>query len=228
MSKEKKVAVVVGATGNLGKAIAADLAEAGFELDPIWMTENRPDSTKAESYSNLPAKIHAAVYVAGINEVCAAESLTEEAWDRVFDINLKGAFLFAKAAFPAMRAAESSCMINISSIMTQHPYPNRIAYAASKAGLEAVTRCLAVEWGKYGISSSSIRLGHISGLMKSTKTNPKLLDAVKKNTPSGKLIEPKDVASYVTWLAKGGIHSVNGSVIDFEPAYTLNRWPLEV
>lgn len=226
MSSEKRTAVVVGATGNIGGAISAALEKANFSLDPVWMSDKRPDSTKRESYQSLPSKIHAAIYVAGINEVCAFEDLSEESWDRVFNVNLKGAFLFAQAALPAMKAAQSACFISISSIMVTHPYPNRLPYAASKAGLEAMTKCMAVEWGQYGISSHCLRLGHVTGLMKSTKTNPKLLDSVKKLTPSGRLTQPEEVGSYVAWLASGGASALNGSVIDFDPGYTINRWPL--
>lgn len=221
-----KVAVVVGATGNLGEAICSALSGAGFEIDPTWTSSSRPDATRAVSYERLPMKIDTAIYVAGINQVAKAEEVTEESWDQVFDVNLKGAFLFARAAFPALKAAGQSSFITISSIMVTHPYPGRLPYAASKAGLEAMTRCFAVEWGEHGISSHCIRLGHISGLMKSTKTVPGVLDAVKNHIPSGQLMEAADVASYVTWLATGGAKSVSGGVCDFDPAYTINRWPM--
>jgi NAD(P)-dependent dehydrogenase (short-subunit alcohol dehydrogenase family) len=87
-------------------------------------------------------------------------------------------------------------------------------------------RGLAVEWGQYGIAAHALRLGHMSGLMKTTAANPKLLDAVKQRTPLRRLIMPEEVASYIVWLAQGGCYSVSGSVIDFDPAYTINRWPL--
>lgn len=225
---ETRNAVVVGATGNLGGAICNALEKAGFSIDPLWRGADRPDCRLASSYDQLPEKIHAAIYVAGINRVAKAEELTEQTWDEVFDINLKGAFLFAQKAFPAMKAAGRSSFVTISSIMVTHPYPGRLPYAASKAGLEAMTRCLAVEWGPYGISTHSLRLGHVTGLMKSTVANPKLLDSVRESVPSGRLIPPEDVGSYVSWLvASGGIHSISGSVIDFDPAYTINRWPLK-
>ena len=110
--------------------------------------------------------------------------------------------------------------------MTTHPYPYRSAYASSKSGLEGLTRALAVEWGRYKISTHCIRLGHLSGLMKTTPSNPQLLEAVRLLTPSKKLIDPIDVAKYILWLAEDGSKSVSGSVIDFDPAYTINRWPL--
>jgi 3-oxoacyl-[acyl-carrier protein] reductase len=222
----KKTAVVVGATGNLGQAVCESLRVAGFELDEQWLKHDHPDSTKSESYANLPKKIDAAIYVAGVNSVNEAENVTEDSWHKVLDVNLTGAFLFAKAAFSSLKAAGNSSFITISSIMTTHPYPGRLPYAVSKAGLEAMTKSLAVEWGKYGIATHCLRLGHISGLMKSTQTNPKLLENVRSKIPRGKLLDPAEVASYITWLSQGGAQSVSGSIIDFDPAYLINRWPL--
>lgn len=223
----RKQAVVVGATGNLGQAICEELSAQGFDLAPEWLdSQKRPDATKAASYQNLPSKIDAAIYVAGINKISPIENLSEEDWDLVLDTNLKGAFLFAKAALAGLRQGSGATFVTISSIMATHPYPNRTAYAAAKAGLEGLTRTLAVEWGQYNIATHSIRLGHLSGLMRTTPPNHALLDAVKSKTPLSRLIEPKDVAQYIAWLVNGGSKSVTGGVIDFDPGYILNRWPL--
>ena len=62
--------------------------------------------------------------------------------------------------------------------------------------------------------------------MKTTEFNAKVFKAVKKRIPSGRLIEPTDVASYILWLAEGGSKAVNGSVIDFDPAYVINAKPI--
>lgn len=223
---ESKVAVVVGATGNLGRATCAALEAKGFAVDPVWRADDHPDASKAGAYASLPPRIDFAAYLAGLNVVEDTERLAEEDWDRVFAVNLKGAFLFAKAAFPALRAAGKSAFVAISSINVMHPYPKRAAYVASKAGLEGLVRELAVEWGGYGIATHAVRLGHLEGLMKTTKANPALLEAVKAKTPSHRLIKPEEVADYLAWVACGGAQAISGSVLDFDPAYTLNRWPL--
>jgi NAD(P)-dependent dehydrogenase (short-subunit alcohol dehydrogenase family) len=125
-----------------------------------------------------------------------------------------------------LKASGNATFIVISSIMTTHPYPGRAAYTASKAALEGLTRELAVEWGRYGISANCIRLGHLGSLMKTTSANPGLLNAVKDHTPMKHFVEAKDVAAYIIWLAEGGSRSVSGTIIDFDPAYVINRWPL--
>jgi len=65
-----------------------------------------------------------------------------------------------------------------------------------------------------------------TGFIRSSPPNKVLLEAVKQKTPNGKLIDPGEVAKYILWLSEGGAQFVSGSVIDFDPAYTLNRWPL--
>ncbi len=221
-----KTAVVIGATGSIGKAVCNKLQKSGFTLDQEWLGANRPDASLKRSYENLPKKIDAAIYLAGINVVAKSEDLAVEDWDRVHNINLKGALFFAQAAFSALKAAGSSSFIVISSIMTTHPYPGRLAYSTAKAGLEAMVRTLAVEWGQYGIATHALRLGHMEGLMKTTISNPDLLEAVKKHAPLGKLITPNEVANYILWLVENGCQAVSGSIIDFDPGYVINRWPL--
>jgi NAD(P)-dependent dehydrogenase (short-subunit alcohol dehydrogenase family) len=224
--KEKKTAVVVGATGNLGSAIAHALKEADYELDQTWVGAGRPDVRLASSYANLPKKIDVAVYAAGTNVVRSVHELTEKEWDQVLDVNLRGAFLFAKAAFPALKAAGKATFVAISSINSTFPYPDRAAYCASKAGLEGLVRELGVEWAPHGIAAQAIRLGHLNKLMKSTKTNPAMLDAVKKKLPGHTLIPPEAVARYILWLVGGDAPWVTGSVIDFDAGYSTNLWPL--
>lgn len=223
---ESKTAVVVGATGLLGTAILQRLSELNFRIDPIWSATDHPDVTQPNAFDKLPHRIDVAVYLAGINLVEDAEQITDQQWDHVMDVNLKGAFRFAKSALPAMKFAGTSSFLTISSIMTTHPYPKRLAYSVSKAGLEAMTKSLAVEWGKYGISVNCLRLGHLNGLMKSTKPNPALLDKVRSCTATGTLIEPSAVANLVAWFATGAKGGISGCIMDFDPAYVINRWPM--
>jgi NAD(P)-dependent dehydrogenase (short-subunit alcohol dehydrogenase family) len=225
MNKQKKNAVVVGATGTLGRAVSQALADSGFTLDPVWQTADHPDATQPDAYKDLPKEIHCAVYIPGINIVKSTIDFTLEEWNRVIAVNLTGAFLFAQAAYPNMVRADGATFIVISSILATHPYPRRLPYSVSKAGLEGMTRSLAVEWGKDGISTHCIRLGHLETIMKSSSMDPKLLDIVRAHTPSGILVDPSAVADYIAWLASGGSQFVSGGIIDFDPAYIINRSP---
>ncbi len=221
----KKIAVVIGATGNLGKAIVEALKKAGYKIDKTWTGADRPDASIASSYSKLPRRIDMAVYAAGINLVKPIQEITEKEWDDVINVNLKGAFLFARAAFEGLKDAEGT-FVTISSMNARYPYPNRVAYTASKAGIEGLTRQLAVEWGQFGISTHSIRLGPLNKLMKTTKANPLILEATKKRLLHHELIPPEAVGDYIVTLGEGRAKWINGSVIDFEGGFTLNAYPL--
>jgi len=221
----QKTAVIIGATGNVGGGIAAALREKGYTIDPTWTSEAHPDAAEASSYRTLPPRIDVAVYAAGMNLVKPAHEVTDEEWDRVMRVNVTGAFYFARAAFEGLKATRGT-FIAISSMNARTPYPNRVAYATSKAAIEGLTRELAVEWGEYGISTHCIRLGPMNKLMKTTKVNPIMLEATKKRLPQHELIPAEAVGAYVAALALGISPWVTGAVIDFDAGFPLNAYPL--
>ena len=223
--KNKKTAVVIGATGNLGQAIVKALKQGGYEIDDTWTNDKHPDATLSSSYKNLPAKIDMAVYAAGINLVKPMQEITDEEWEQVMRVNVTGAFYFARAAFSGLKAAKGT-FVTISSMNARIPYPNRAAYTTSKAAIEGLTRQLAVEWGEYGISTHAIRLGPLNKLMKTTKANPLMLEATKKRLPQHELIPAEAVGNYIVALGTGISPWVTGSVIDFDAGFTLNAYPL--
>jgi NAD(P)-dependent dehydrogenase (short-subunit alcohol dehydrogenase family) len=228
----KKVAVVIGATGNLGSAIVATLENAGYEVDQLWVSKDHPDASSAKSYMKLPSRIDLAIYAAGINVVKPVHELAESEFDKVMNVNVRGAFLFAKAAFSGLKLSKG-VFVTISSINSVFPYPNRIAYCTSKAALEGLTTQLAVEWGEYGISTHCIRLGPLERLMKSTVANASnpsalegILEAVRKRMPQHALIPAEAVANYILTLGNGSAQWVTGAVINFDGGYTRNIYPL--
>lgn len=223
----RKVAVVVGATGNLGGAIVEALRKAGYAIDETWTGSDRPDATKAPSYENLPSRIDMAVYAAGTSVVKPMHELTEQEWNEVMDVNVNGAFLFARAAYGALKKTKGT-FVAISSMNSMHPYPKRAPYTASKSALEGLVRQLAVEWGDDGISTHAIRLGPLDKLMKAVKpfANPAMLEATRKRLPQHELIPAEAVASYVVWLGAGNAKWVTGAAIDFDAGFSLNAYPL--
>lgn len=218
-----KTAVLVGATGNIGKALQNSLANE-FALDQTWLGEKRPRISNPDAFHELPKTIHLAIYAAGVNKIQTLEETTDRDWDEVIDINFSGAFRFARAAAQRFPKDGSGILVFISSIMSTHPYPNRLAYSSSKGAVESLTKALAVEAaGEF--STFAIRLGHINALMSTTKTSPKLLDEVKRLSIDQKLSEPSEVANFITSLLPfAGL--INGTTIEADRGYTINRWPL--
>ena len=218
-----KTAVVVGATGNIGRALQDSLANE-YELDQMWLGEKRPRISSPDAFHELPKTVHLAIYAAGVNKVQTLEETTDRDWEEVIDVNLSGAFRFARAVAQRFPKNGSGVLVFISSIMSTHPYPNRLAYSSSKGAIESLTKALAVE-AEGEFSTFAVRLGHINALMSTTKTNPRLLDEVKKLSIDKTLSEPSEVAKFISSILPfAGL--INGTTIEADRGYTLNRWPL--
>jgi NAD(P)-dependent dehydrogenase (short-subunit alcohol dehydrogenase family) len=218
-----KSGVVVGATGNIGKALQKSLM-ASYILDPLWLGDSRPRVQNENAFDLIPNQTNLGIYAAGINVVKPLEDMSNSDWDSVFEINVTAAFRFAKAMERKFPDDGSGVLVFISSIMSTHPYPNRLAYASSKGAIESLTKALAVEAnGKF--STFGIRLGHIDALMSTTKTNPKLLEKVKSLSPGNELTQPREVADLIRDLIPHA-RLINGAIIDADRGYTINRWPL--
>jgi 3-oxoacyl-[acyl-carrier protein] reductase len=96
--------------------------------------------------------LDALIHFAGVDRVAPAESMTEDEWDLVVDINLKGTFFANQAAFPYLRDAGGGRIVNVTSVVGLVAAPGRVHYAASKGGVASLSRALAAEWGKHGIN----------------------------------------------------------------------------
>ena len=106
-------------------------------------------------------RIDTLVNVAGVNRRKPALEVTEDDYDFVLDINLKGAFLLSQAVGRTMVARGSGCQINIASLNTDRPLKNVLPYAVSKAGITQMTRALALEWGPNGVRVNAIAPGFV-------------------------------------------------------------------
>ena len=201
--------VVTGSTGNIGKALCPILEKRGF---------------KVFSGLSLPETIHSIIYLAGISHVGPIETTSDTLLDEIVRVNLTGPFVLARDLSP--RLTDGSSFILISSIMATHPYPHRSLYAMTKAGLEGLTRALAVDWGERGISTYCVRLGHLDRMMRTSEPNDELLRSVRNHTPSRSLVTRGEIASFIADLCDNRFPAMSGSVIDFDYGYCMNRYPL--
>ena len=218
-----KSALVVGATGTIGSALCRRLALDGFSIAPEWISKSRPDLSSEEAFASIPDDLDVAIFAAGVNAICPVDELSILDWNHVVDINLSSAFRFAQKVIRNIRN-QNPKIVFISSIMANHPYPDRTAYAAAKGGLESLCRALAVESrGRY--STIAVRLGHIDRLMASTVASANLLPAVRELSPDKTLTSPEEVANLIVDILPH-MSLINGAIIDADRGYTINRWPL--
>jgi 2-deoxy-D-gluconate 3-dehydrogenase len=256
-----KSALVTGGAMGIGKAIAERLAEAGAavalvdisaEKGKAAATEIKAKSGKVEfvqadagKVSDIEKAVQFAVKTfggidilvnnAGIFPFCPALSLSEELWDKVMAVNLKGVFFFAqKAAQKMIAGGKGGRIINIASVDALHPSGNLVHYDASKGGVVMMTKSLALEWAKSGISVNAIAPGSIqtpgveqgAASMATAGMNPEqmaeMMKAFNARIPLGRSGDPDEIASVVLFLASDAARYVTGATIVVDGGYLLS------
>ena len=142
---------------------------------------------------------------------------TPEEWQRVIDINLTSAFLFAQAVGPHMMKQRKGKVINTSSTCADEGLPGTSAYSASKGGLSTFTRCLASEWGPFNINVNAVAPGMITtDMIAHHFKDPKNTKAILGRIPLGRLGEPRDVALLVLFLAAEASDYLTGQIFTID------------
>jgi 2-dehydro-3-deoxy-D-gluconate 5-dehydrogenase len=160
---------------------------------------------------------------AGLNVPKLAFDVSEEDWDRVLDVNLKGVFFVAQAAGRVMRdqSPPGGAIINMASQMGVIGYSKRAAYCSSKAGVVNLTRVLCFEWAEYGIRVNAIG----PTFVETPLTRPMFEDNafrqdVLHRIPLGRLATPEEIAAAVVYLASPGAAMVNGHTLLVDGGWT--------
>jgi glucose 1-dehydrogenase len=239
MEMQDRVVIVSGGTSGIGKAIARKLVEEGArvallgrsdeqgrraeaELRAIASTHAVAEclylhadvSDSAQVRSAVAAvvdrwhQVHVLVNNAAIMKTGALLDMPEADWDQVMAVNLKGPFLLSKYAIPSM--PPQAAIINISSVHAVATDAHSTAYSASKGGLEAFTRALAVECYPRKIRVNALRLGAVdTGML---WHNPEVRSGAEKIDP-GEVGSPEEVAEVAVFLASRRARLVSGAVL---------------
>jgi 3-oxoacyl-[acyl-carrier protein] reductase len=147
-------------------------------------------------------------------------TMTDEEFDRVIDVNLKGVFHSTRAVVPHMMAANSGVILSASSVVGLYGNFGQTNYSATKAGVIAMTKTWARELGKYHIRVNAVAPGFIATDM--MKTIPeKVLDTMRQHTPLGRLGDPDEIAEAYCWLASDQASFITGTVLSVDGGLVL-------
>ena len=150
----------------------------------------------------------------GFTKLYTVEDTPEDEWDRVVDLNLKTAFLCAKAAIPTFKRQKSGRIVSIGSIAGVSPWPpTSPPYAAAKAGVHNLTRSLAVELGPHGVTVNAIAPGTTASERVVAVRGRAGLDEIGKAAPLGKIAEIEDMVGWILFLASPEAAHLTGQTI---------------
>jgi 2-deoxy-D-gluconate 3-dehydrogenase len=240
--------MVTGGTGGFGRAIAtmlalrgarvavADLPDRAAEFDAVLngletqgfgvACDVRHRDSLQQAVADVEARLgglDVMVCNAGVNVRRPALEVTEQDWDTVVDVNLRGVFFSAQAAAAAMvRQGRGGKIVSIASIMgLVASSRSSAAYCASKAGVVNLTRALAIEWAPYGIQVNAVAPTYAkTPLTENLFQDEALVNAVLERTPNGKLVTPEQIAEAVAFLASPAADMITGVTLPVDGGWT--------
>jgi NAD(P)-dependent dehydrogenase (short-subunit alcohol dehydrogenase family) len=236
-----KTVLVTGAARGIGAAIAAAVVEAGgavalLDIDPAGekIAVDLAERGIARFYpcdvrvlADVERAVTAAEHAlgpfdglvnnAGVNAYFDAVTMGEEDWERVFAVDLKAAWMLAKVTLPGL-IERRGAIVNISSIHARLTSAGFFPYAAAKAGLEGLTRSLALDYGPAGVRVNAVAPGYTdTRLMREwleLQVDPRsVLDGVLARVPLGRITDPREIAEVVVFLLSERASAVTGATI---------------
>lgn len=248
-SLDDKVALVLGGSGVLGGEMATALAQSGAKT-AVFYSGNRKgaEDTSAriekeggesmickanatdesslrkavEDVINEWSRVDILVNAPGVNSTTPVMEIKEEEWNRILDVNLKGAFLSSRIVAEKMISqGEGGSIINISSASSEIPLSKVFTYSISKAGMNNMTRFLAREWAPHNIRVNALMPGFFPAEQNRKILTEERRKAIFGHTPMNRYGDPEELAGAVIWLASGKASSfVTGSVIPVDGGFT--------
>ena len=240
---EDKVALITGGGAGIGRAMAETFAREGASVvvadrdkgaaqevaDTIvknngaaraYATDvSSTDEVKAlmEAIGKAHGRLDVLVNNAGVGERADFRHLDDDAWDRVWAVNVDGTVRCAREAFSLLRASGKASVVNLSSVMATKHTRQMSVYSATKGAVSALTRSLAVEYAPYGIRVNCLCPGYVeTALIGRYTANPMIAKALLTQTPLRRFGTPQDIAFAALFLASDEAAYVTGASLNVD------------
>ena len=234
-----KMVLITGATGGIGKSIAQSLAKAGYDLHLTYRSSEEAANELAKELSETGAEVklsrldladktqveeftesikssdvpyYALINNAGVTKDSLLMRAKMDDFDLVLDTNLRSSFSLIQSLSRKMMKERTGRIINISSVVASSGNPGQANYCASKGGLEAMTRSVALELASRGITANCVAPGFIETAM-TEKLNEKQRDAMLSKIPMGRVGDSSEIAGTVKFLLSDAASYITGQTL---------------
>jgi NAD(P)-dependent dehydrogenase (short-subunit alcohol dehydrogenase family) len=244
MRFEGKLVVITGANSGIGRATAIRVADEGGQVLAVDLSDTAPWPTRVREsvralnldVASLDAAdkvlaalaeqerpVYALVNAAGILRIAPFLEVTRADWDRVLGVNLAAVFFLTQAVCRIMvSAGTSGRVVNVSSVHAVVSEPNAAPYTASKGGMESMTRTIATEMARHGITANCVRPGATHTEMSRPIYTDQIVRALGTRIPSGEIAPPEWIAAAICYLASEDAAYTTGACLDVDGGYAMN------
>jgi NAD(P)-dependent dehydrogenase (short-subunit alcohol dehydrogenase family) len=237
---EGRRALITGASRGLGAGIArafvdegarlvlagrnadrlAEVGPAGAALLAFDVADAEATRTGVDRAAEILGGLDCLVHAAGVDcEWAPVAEMTVETWDETVTTNLSGTFYVCRAALPHLVAARGGCILTLTSVAAYRVWPHDAAYNASKAGVDMLTRTIAVEYGSHGVRANCISPGVIDGGMTDGVEDEGERERLARLHAMPRLGLVEEVAEAAVWLASDASSFTSGSVLRVDGAF---------
>ena len=227
-----KTILLNGATGGLGGIIANFLAKEGHRLVLTGRNELAENLPLGENITFVPCdvcvesdiirlvketesqfgKIDVLINAAGVSGSGMSWKLSADSWNEALSVNLTSPFLFIREVLPGMRSRNFGRIINLSSVVAFKGVPGTAAYAASKAGLDGLTRAVAAENAQKGVTVNNLALGYFdAGMLYDIPED--IREQIKQSIPMNEFGNPNNVTSLIRWIISDESNYFTGQTV---------------
>ena len=243
---DRRVALVTGGARGIGLATSRCLASRGWRVfaadldapeaaskgdaaaDVAFLHANVSDRASVDAMvktvTDAAGRLDALVNCAGITQHQLVADLDDETWQAIVDVHVGGTLRCCRAALPALRDSRHGAVVNFSSVAAHLGRPQRAPYSAAKAGIEALTRTLAVEWAPHGVRVNAVAPGWIRTRLVQKQLDAGLsrTDRILEHIPLARMGEPDEIATTVAFLLSGDASYITGQTLVIDGGATIN------